>query len=51
LTQEIVASPVFPTTEILAIEDNELHDTFIHVTFGSQSWLRTMSDLTHSDTN
>jgi hypothetical protein len=37
LAQEIVASPVFPITEILAIEDNKLHDTFLHVDFGSQS--------------
>jgi hypothetical protein len=51
LAQEIVANPVFPITEILVIEDNELHDTFLHVTFGSQSWLRTTSDLAHSDTN
>jgi hypothetical protein len=51
LAQEIVASPVFPLTEILAIEDNELHGTFLHVTFQSQSRLRTTSDLTSSDTN
>jgi hypothetical protein len=51
LAQEIVASLVFPITEILAIDDNELHGTFLHVAFGSESWLRTMSDLTHSDTN
>jgi hypothetical protein len=51
LAQEIVASPVFSITKILTIEDNELHDTFLHVTFGSQSQLRIMSDLTCSDTN
>jgi hypothetical protein len=51
LAHEIVVSLVFPITEILAIEDNELHDTFIHVTFESQSRLRTMSYLTRSDTN
>jgi hypothetical protein len=51
LAQDIVASLVFPITEILTIEDNELHDTFLHVTFGSQSLLRTTSDLTGSDTN
>jgi hypothetical protein len=51
LAQEIVTSLVFPITEILVIEDNKLHDTFLHVTFRSESWLRTMSDLTHSDTN
>jgi hypothetical protein len=51
LAHEIVVSLVFPITEILAIEDNELHDTFIHITFESQSRLRTMSYLTRSDTN
>jgi hypothetical protein len=51
LAQEIVASSVFPITEILAIEENELHDIVLHVTFGSQSLLRTTSDLTGSDTN
>jgi hypothetical protein len=51
LTQEIVASPVFLITKILIIDDNELHDTFLHVAFGSQNWLRTMSDLTRSNTN
>jgi hypothetical protein len=51
LAQEIVANPIFPIAEILTIEDNELHDTFLHVAFGSQSWLRIMSDLTRSDTN
>jgi hypothetical protein len=51
LAQEIVASPDFPITKILAIEDNELHGTFLHVTFGSQSRLRTTRDLTHSDNN
>jgi hypothetical protein len=51
LAQEIVARPVFAITEILGIKDNELHDTFLHVTFGSQSLLRTTSDLIGSDTN
>jgi hypothetical protein len=51
LAQEIVASLVFSITKILAIEDNELHDTFLHVAFKSQSQLRTMSDLTCSNTN
>jgi hypothetical protein len=35
LAQKIVASSVFPITEILAIENNELHGTFLHVAFGS----------------
>jgi hypothetical protein len=51
LAQGIVVSPVFPIIEILTIEDNELHDTFLHVAFGSQSWLKTTSDLTRFDTN
>jgi hypothetical protein len=37
LAQEIVVSPIFPIIEIIAIEDNELHVTFLYVTFGSQS--------------
>jgi hypothetical protein len=51
LAQEIVASPIFLKTEILTIEDNELHDTFLHIAFGSQSLLRITSDITGSDTN
>jgi hypothetical protein len=51
LTQEIVASLIFPITEILGIEDNELHDTFLLVAFGSQRRLRITSDQTYSDTN
>jgi hypothetical protein len=42
---------IFPIAEILAIEDNELHGTFLHVAFESQSPLRTTSDLTISDSN
>jgi hypothetical protein len=49
--QEIVVGQVFPITEILIIEDNEIHDTFLHIAFGSQNLLRTTSDLTGSDTN
>jgi hypothetical protein len=51
MAQEIVASPIFPITEILIIEDNELHSTFLHVAIGSQSLLKTTSDLTGFDTN
>jgi hypothetical protein len=50
-TQEIVASPIFLVTKILIIEEHKLYDTFLHIAFGSQSLLRTMSDLTGSDTN
>jgi L-rhamnose isomerase len=35
LAQKIVASSVFPVTEILAIEHNKLDCTFLHVAFGS----------------
>jgi hypothetical protein len=41
----------FSITEILAIENHKLYDIFLHVAFGSQSLLRTTSDLTDSDTN
>jgi hypothetical protein len=51
LAQEIVANPIFPKTEILTIKDNELHGTFLHVAFGSQSLLKIMSDLTGFDIN
>jgi hypothetical protein len=33
LAQEIVASLVFPVTEILAIENDKLYGTFLHVAF------------------
>jgi hypothetical protein len=51
LAQEIVASLVFPETEILTIEDHKLYDTFLHVAFGSQSLLKPTSNKTGSDTN
>jgi hypothetical protein len=51
LTQEIVMSPVFSITKIIVIEDNELHNTFLLVVFGSQSLLRITSDITSSNTN
>jgi hypothetical protein len=51
LSQEIVASSIFPVTKILAIEDHKLNITFLHVTFGSQSPLKPTSDQTGSDTN
>jgi hypothetical protein len=49
--QEIVASLIFPVTEILIIEDHELYGTFLHVAFGSQSILKPTSDQTDFDTN
>jgi hypothetical protein len=51
LSQEIVASSVFPLTEILAIENDKLHSNFLHVAFRSQSLLKPTSDQTGSDTN
>jgi hypothetical protein len=51
LAQEIVASLVFPETEILTIEDRKLYDAFLHVAFGSQSLLKPTSNKTGSDTN
>ncbi len=51
LAQEIVAILIFPITEILVIEDNELHGTFLHVAFGSQSLLKPNGDQTGSDIN
>jgi hypothetical protein len=51
LAQEIVVGSVLPITKILAIENDKLHNTFLHVAFGSQSLLKPTSDQTGSDTN
>jgi hypothetical protein len=51
LAQKIVASSIFPVTKILATEDYKLHNTFLHVAFGSQSLLKLTSDQTGFDTN
>jgi hypothetical protein len=51
LAQEIVASPVFPETKILAIKHHKLDSIFHHIAFGSQSLLNPTSDQTDSDTN
>jgi hypothetical protein len=51
LAQEIVASSVLPITEILAIENDKLHNTFLHVAFGSRNLLKPTGDQTGSDTN
>jgi hypothetical protein len=42
---------IFPVTEILAIEDHKLDNTFLYVTFRSQSLLKPIGDQTGSDTN
>jgi hypothetical protein len=51
LAQKIIASLVFPVTEILTIEDHKFNNTFFHIVFGSQSLLNSTSDQTGSDTN
>jgi hypothetical protein len=51
LAQEVVASLVFPVTEVLAIEDYKLNSTFLHVAFGSQNLLKPTSDQTSSNIN
>jgi hypothetical protein len=51
LAQKIVASSVLPITKIIAIENDKLHNTFLHVTFVSQSLLKSISDQTSFDTN
>jgi hypothetical protein len=44
LAQKIVTSSVLPITEILAIENDKLNSTFLHVAFGSQSLLKPTAD-------
>jgi hypothetical protein len=51
LAQEIVVSSVYLVTEIIAIEDHKLNNTFLHVVFRPQSLLRPTGDQTGSDTN
>jgi hypothetical protein len=51
LAQKIVASLVLPITEMLAIENDKLNNTFLRVAFGSQSLLKPTGDQTDSDTN
>jgi hypothetical protein len=51
LAQKIVASSVLSITKILAIENDKLNSTFLHVAFGSQSLLKPTGDQTDSDTN
>jgi hypothetical protein len=51
LAQKIVVSSVLLITEILAIENDKLHSTSLHVTFGSQILLKPTSDQISSDTN
>jgi hypothetical protein len=51
LAKKIVASLIFSVTEILVIEEHMLDSTFLHVTFGSQSLLKSTSNQIGSDTN
>jgi hypothetical protein len=51
LAQKIIASSVFLVTEILAIEDHKLNNTFLHVAFMSQSMLKPTDNQTGSNTN
>jgi hypothetical protein len=51
LAQEIAAGSVLPITKILVIKNNKFHITFLHIAFGSQSLLKSISDQTSSDTN
>jgi hypothetical protein len=51
LAQKIVASKVLSITEILTIENDNLHITFLYVAFRSQSLLKPTSDQIGSDTN
>jgi hypothetical protein len=48
---KIIMSSVFSVTEILVIENYKLDNTFLHVTFGSQSLLKLTSDQTSYDIN
>jgi hypothetical protein len=51
LAQEIVAGSILPITEILAIEDHKLNNTFLPFAFRSQSLLKPTGDQTGSDIN
>jgi hypothetical protein len=51
LTQKIVTSSVLVITEILAIENDMLNNTFFYVAFGSQSLLKPTGDQIGFDTN
>jgi hypothetical protein len=51
LAQKIIASLILSITEILAIENDKLNSTFLHVVFKSQSLLKLTGDQTGSDTN
>jgi hypothetical protein len=49
LAQKIVASLIFPITEILTFEDYKSYITFLYVAFESQSQLKPTSDQISSE--
>jgi hypothetical protein len=51
VAQEIIVSLVFLVTKILTIKDHKINNTFLHVTFMSQSMVKLTSDQTGSDIN
>jgi hypothetical protein len=51
LAQEIIVSLIFLVTKILTIKNHKLNNTFLHVTFMSQSMVKLTSDQTGSDIN
>jgi hypothetical protein len=51
LAQKIIVSLILSITEILAIENDKLNSTFLHIVFESQSLLKPTDDQTSSDTN
>jgi hypothetical protein len=51
LAQKIAASLGLPIIKILVIEDHKLDNIFLHVAFGSESLLESISDQTGSDIN
>jgi hypothetical protein len=50
LVQKIIMSSVLPVIEILGIKYHKLYDTFLHITFRSQSLLKPTSDQISSNT-
>jgi hypothetical protein len=51
LVRKIIVNLVLSVTEILIIKNHKFYDTFLHITFGSQNLLESITDQTGSDTN
>jgi hypothetical protein len=51
LTQKIAVDLIISISEILAIEDHNLDNNFLHIAFGSQNLLKPTRDQIASDTN